>query len=218
MVLWPAAVFFFAPRLAPANPDATNAPAEADDYRPAQLLEKRPIYYPARAQSNHLTGVVKLELTVNRKGGVVGPKVIAGSGSGLLDLSAAYGVLGWKFKPAQRGGKPVEENCEQVVEFRPPKNSPPPAGETNSPAELRTDYTTATPYPRSLAMARRGGAVEVMLLVLPSGEIADVAIAKSSGYLELDITALATAYEEWRVKGTGATNFYTRTVVFQLPH
>jgi TonB family protein len=52
-------------------------------------------------------------------------------------------------------------------------------------------------YPRVAILNRQQGTVHLRLLVLPSGEVGDVNLVKSSGYPQLDAAAIVQA-GEWR--------------------
>lgn len=61
---------------------------------------------------------MKLRVLVNAEGKAQETRVAQSSGYGDLDRTAVEAVSKATFRPAQRGGKPVEAECELVFEFR----------------------------------------------------------------------------------------------------
>ena len=74
--------------------------------------------YPFAARQRGEEGRVKLRVLVNAEGKAQETRVAQSSGYGDLDRTAVEAVSKATFRPAQRGGKPVEAECELVFEFR----------------------------------------------------------------------------------------------------
>jgi protein TonB len=73
--------------------------------------------YPPDARDEGIQGLVKLRVTINENGHVVGePTIIKKSGCTSLDKSALRGVKQWIFEPALEDGKPV--TATMVVDIR----------------------------------------------------------------------------------------------------
>lgn len=68
---------------------------------------RAPPVYPRRAQERGLCGWVELEYTVTSAGGVRDP-IVTASSSKLFEGAAKKAALKYKYKPRQRGGKPVD--------------------------------------------------------------------------------------------------------------
>jgi TonB family protein len=81
-----------------------------------------PIYQPAapytdQARMNKIQGIVKLVVSTDAQGNVIGTKVITPLESS-LDESAADTVRTWKFKPATQNGVPVPVTIAVNVDFK----------------------------------------------------------------------------------------------------
>ncbi len=75
--------------------------------------------YPVLAVRLNEQGVVRLALSIDEHGTVVGARVLASSGHDLLDSAAiAWVESRWRYEPAMRNGKPVPTTMEAVVTFR----------------------------------------------------------------------------------------------------
>jgi protein TonB len=72
--------------------------------------------YSQEARAASIEGVVKLELTIDASGHVVGVKVVKGLGYG-LDEAAVAAAKQWTFKPATKCGKPVASVVKPGVRF-----------------------------------------------------------------------------------------------------
>lgn len=73
--------------------------------------------YPEQAQTQHLSGTVTLEVTVDKQGQVTSAKVL--EGNPLLRQAAADAVKQWKYKPLLFYRQPVEMVSTVRVEFDP---------------------------------------------------------------------------------------------------
>jgi len=79
------------------------------------------IHYPSpryteEGRQARITGVVILEVVIDREGNVVGVKVLKGLPMGLTE-SAVETAREWKFKPALRGGEPVAMFLNLTIRF-----------------------------------------------------------------------------------------------------
>ncbi len=74
--------------------------------------------YPETARARGQQGRVTLELSVDAQGRVAGAQVVRGSGFPILDAAAQRAVLGWRFRPALEGGRPVAARMRSTVQFR----------------------------------------------------------------------------------------------------
>lgn len=75
--------------------------------------------YPASMRGSGIQGTVVLEAIVNEKGCVETVTVVQKLDP-TLDKIAKQTVKSWKFKPAQKGGKPVIVKVAIPVEFKDP--------------------------------------------------------------------------------------------------
>jgi TonB family protein len=81
--------------------------AFAEDVRAARV-KPQPVY-PEIARRMHLTGVVKIEVTISPSGSVTQKKLVGGNP--VLARSCMDALSGWRFEPGQHEDK-------QIVEFR----------------------------------------------------------------------------------------------------
>ena len=73
--------------------------------------------YPAAARAQRLSGEVLLRVAVLENGAVESVVLRRSSGHALLDEAALRTVRGWRFAPAQRGGRAVPAAVEVPVRF-----------------------------------------------------------------------------------------------------
>jgi TonB family protein len=96
--------------------DAPAVDASGLDSTP-QLLRKVEPDYSEEARKAKYQGHVVIGLEVNTSGDVTQPKVMRSLGLG-LDEKALEAVTQWKFKPAMKGGMPVNAYVEVEMDFR----------------------------------------------------------------------------------------------------
>ena len=98
-----------------------TAVAVADDYVPpdvsAAYRSNPPPSYPFIAKRRGLEGVVVLRVALNANGVPQQVTIERGSGHGVLDEAALESVRGWRFAPAQRGGRAVAAVVDVPVRF-----------------------------------------------------------------------------------------------------
>lgn len=115
----------------PAQPSAATAmvPAAVRDSLPpaaaATAVTQEPVaiskaapQYPDAARKRRTEGWVDLQFVVNADGAVETIEVIDAEPSGVFERSAERAVQRWKFKPAERDGKPVPARVRTRVGFR----------------------------------------------------------------------------------------------------
>ena len=81
------------------------------------LLVKRDPEYSPEARAAKYQGTVVLYVTIGTDGLVRNIKVLKSLGLG-LDEKAIEAVQGWRFKPAQQDGNPIEFNSAIEMNFR----------------------------------------------------------------------------------------------------
>lgn len=84
--------------------------------KPPILLEFVPAEYPAEAQRQGLTAVVKMLVTISADGGVADVSAIAGAGNG-FDEAALAAVRRFQFSPAEVDGTPAPVQIEYAYHF-----------------------------------------------------------------------------------------------------
>ncbi|HVA94794.1 MAG TPA: energy transducer TonB [Candidatus Dormibacteraeota bacterium] len=82
----------------------------------AQLLVRHNAVYPPVARAARISGPVELQFTVGVDGRVRNVKVM--KGNGLLAQAAVTAVKSWRYRPARRGGVPLESQSTAVVNFK----------------------------------------------------------------------------------------------------
>ncbi len=72
--------------------------------------------YPQAALATHTEGAVQIEVTVNKEGNVVNPKVL--SGDRMLAAAAIDAVRQWRYKPYYLNGEPMEIQTQITINFK----------------------------------------------------------------------------------------------------
>ncbi|MFP5265259.1 MAG: TonB family protein [Blastocatellia bacterium] len=105
--------------LPPAEDPRTPPPPGGigDGMGPAIILNEVTPEYPEQARRNNTQGAVDLRVLVDKNGAVKSVKIVRGLPDG-LNQSAEKAVRRLRFKPATKGGEPVEFWVPLVVEFR----------------------------------------------------------------------------------------------------
>jgi TonB family protein len=83
---------------------------------PVEILFKPRPSYTAEAKNLHLEGQVSIEVVFTSSGSVRVVRVVRGLGHG-LDEAAEQAALKVRFKPATRGGVPVDTNATINITF-----------------------------------------------------------------------------------------------------
>jgi periplasmic protein TonB len=97
-----------------ATPAAT--PAAAD--RNFQLVKKVDAIYPLRAQRQRIEGWVEMTFTIDTSGNVKNVAVVNAQPKRQFDREAMRALSQYKFRPRIEGGKAVESQARQRLEFR----------------------------------------------------------------------------------------------------
>jgi protein TonB len=85
---------------------------------PRAVFNPLPVY-PTAAQRAGLSGTVVLHIDVGAEGNVSAVRLAASSGHAVLDAAALQAARRWRFRPAQRDGRPVAMTVRYEIEFRP---------------------------------------------------------------------------------------------------
>jgi TonB family protein len=97
----------------------TSAPSaaaiEQSQLEPMQLLRTGILAYPAIAKARNITGVVVVQVDVDKNGKVSNPKFI--SGPPIFRDAAFESVLQYKFKPAKLNGQPITQTTQIKLNF-----------------------------------------------------------------------------------------------------
>lgn len=94
--------------------DAANMMDDQMD-TPPQPTAKFPPQYPSSLLQKKITGKVLIACVIDISGKISSSNVRQSSGNRELDQAALSAVTRWKFKPAQKGGRPVKGSI--VVPF-----------------------------------------------------------------------------------------------------
>lgn len=84
---------------------------------PVAVLKITPDY-PAAAKKRRTEGWVELQFLVGADGVPRDIEVVRAQPSGMFDRSAIRAMSRWKFKPAERDGKPIEARAKTTVGFK----------------------------------------------------------------------------------------------------
>jgi protein TonB len=74
--------------------------------------------YPSRAAARGIEGWVEIDITVSPAGTVSDARVVAANPKNIFDRAALEAIRQWRFKPAFREGRAVEQKATQIVRFR----------------------------------------------------------------------------------------------------
>jgi TonB family protein len=99
---------------------ATEPQAVEKSITPPKLLHKVEPEYTAEARAKRIEGVVTLSAQINIHGEAVNIKVVNPLDSA-LDTKAVEAVQQWRFKPAEKDGKPVALTATISVDFKLPR-------------------------------------------------------------------------------------------------
>ncbi len=92
-------------------------PFGADMDSPPTPVNRMPPQYPSTLLKRGIGGKVVITCVVDVKGNITSSKVKQSSGQAELDKAALQAVSRWKFKPARRGGKPIQATCNIPFTF-----------------------------------------------------------------------------------------------------
>lgn len=108
------------PTTAPATVKAavvSPPPKTTSLFAPVAIAKVTP-EYPPQAKRRHVEGFVELEFVVNELGATEDIRVVRSEPQGTFDRSAVRALMRWRFKPAQRDGKPEVAKTRTTVNFR----------------------------------------------------------------------------------------------------
>jgi periplasmic protein TonB len=94
---------------------ARDSSSSNDIVAPVVLYKTEP-HYPDSLRKQGITGMVRIEGTIDTTGQLRDPRVIVGQEPALNDLALAA-VRNWRFKPATLNGQPVEVIFQVDVQF-----------------------------------------------------------------------------------------------------
>ena len=92
--------------------------AQSEPIFDAQYLNNPAPLYPKIARDRGIEGKILLEVVVKETGSALSVKLLASSGSSLLDESAIEAVKNWQFIPAKKFGKFVQAKVIVPIEFK----------------------------------------------------------------------------------------------------
>jgi len=98
--------------------DSGGADGEGGSGGNLVVLHCVPPRYPSRAEARGIEGWVRLEITVSPAGTVSAARVVDANPKGVFDRAALEAVRQWRFKPAFKEGRAVEQQADQTVRFR----------------------------------------------------------------------------------------------------
>jgi TonB family protein len=102
-----------------AHPVASSTPSaaaiEQSQLEPLQLMRTGPLNYPPIAKARNITGVVVVQVEVDKDGKVGNPKFI--SGPPIFKDAAFESVLQYKFKPARLNGQAISQVTQIRLNF-----------------------------------------------------------------------------------------------------
>jgi TonB family protein len=88
--------------------DAANSMMDDQMDTPPQATAKFPAQYPSSMAQKKITGKVIIACVIDSSGKILTSSIRQSSGQRELDQAALSAVTRWKFKPAQKAGRPVK--------------------------------------------------------------------------------------------------------------
>ncbi|MBI5265728.1 MAG: TonB family protein, partial [candidate division Zixibacteria bacterium] len=156
--------------------------------------------YPDSALSARIHGTTKLVALIDTSGALLEANVLRSSGDGSLDSSAKAAVAGHRFKPGLIGTRKVKAWMTWLVKFEPgSKDVVTPAEEKAAAQGLVMPETERVVTPKMPAAALKNGHTGTVWLQVDVGEdgrVRDARMERSSGFAELDSTAIAVARDD----------------------
>lgn len=98
--------------------------------------------YPAEARDRHEEGITSLAFRILTDGTVDGVRVVASSGSKILDDAAMKCVAEWHYRPAVKNGQIVDAGWTARINWKLPSRQPDADAQSN-PAPAQSARTTA---------------------------------------------------------------------------
>jgi TonB family protein len=169
----------------PVHARPAAAPAQTADALPVATGEPHACPdYPPRARERKETGVTSLVFTVTTAGTVRDINVTASSGYGDLDDAAVACAAKWQYRPAMKGGAPVDVSTEATVQWS--------LGEAYP--SMAAYYLDAwrcanTPTPDAIALLRVKGPTKLSV-EFAGDAVSKVTVSLASGNDELDARAV----------------------------
>lgn len=101
-----------------ASADGTGAEISGSGDRALVVLSRTMPRYPNRARERGIEGWVRLEIVVKPNGTVGDARVIDANPKQIFDQAALEAIRRWRFKPAYKDGRAVEQRAVQEIGFR----------------------------------------------------------------------------------------------------
>lgn len=196
-----------------------DKPLRIDAQKRPQIVKHVDPIYPEEAFKQRIQGVVKLEVTINASGDVIGVKVIpAQPPQPLLEQSAAAAVRQWKYKPYTIGGKAKAVIFTAAVTFAQQDEKLPPQPDDKRPKKIKT---VRPQYPEEAVRKRIQGVVRIEATIDKKGDVVEAKVLLSENPQPLLEEAALTAVKQWKyepylVEGKARGVVFTVTVTFAL--
>ncbi len=158
----------------------TGTTAELSPPQPAGPEHVCTMPYPEAAVKAHAEGVTRLSFRITTDGEVKNITIAKTSGNVALDDASLQCAGAWRYKPATRGGVPVEAPWTANVTW---KFTPPTLA-------ARISSICARARPATSPLPIGVGDTSLSFRVTPDGEITDANVVRSSGDNDLDQMAL----------------------------
>lgn len=95
----------------------SDAPAVGADCPPQGISVAQP-HYPCQARRLSIEGYVSVRFLISRTGSVDKLTILKAEPEGFFEQTVKRTVRRWRFKPAQRNGRPVEIWVKKCIEFK----------------------------------------------------------------------------------------------------
>ena len=159
--------------------------------------------YPKAALNTFAEGSCTVRIVVDAQGHPLRSAIARSSGNRLFDQTAAQAAMKWRMNPKAVTQADMKTGRSLIFDFRQEAA----VGAVYS--DRRAYFSSGTPgiwtyapfpeYPFNARRFHRQGTTRVAVQIGPGGKVASVRLVKSSGFADLDRSAL-TAVKLWRAK------------------
>jgi TonB family protein len=138
-----------------------------------------------------LSSIVKVDLVVqvDDAGSPVSTSTLDEVSNSIVLSAVTASAMTCKFRPAIKDGKAVAGTVRQLYQFNPPTAAGP-LGRRAAIVDAKSCAPTADDYPLESRRLNETGTTRVAFTVAPNGKLAAFGVARTSGFLSLDFTAL----------------------------
>ena len=164
---------------------------------PPKLLHKVTPEYPAEARAAHISGLVRMEASMNANGSVRDVK--ATSGHPLLAAAAVAAVRQWEYEPLVLNGQPADYKASIDLNFALPAEGPEPVQVTGNTQQQKLIRQVTPVYPAEARQQGIAGGVWMKAVIDPDGNVQSLEVEDGAPSL---VAAAVDAVKQWKYAPT----------------